>query len=129
MTSLSTSPQAALMLRRRPEVGLEARTTVTRPSRLGFAEHLRMRTVQRAGGARRFLHQPGEAAAEHLAHHAEIVARHEVLGLHVEGAVMRLHEAGRPRDDHRADRVRAHDVRVVVDLDSARHAFEAEGLA
>ena len=33
---------------------------------------------------------------------------------------MLLHEAARAGDDHRADGVRAHDVRVVVDLDAAR---------
>jgi hypothetical protein len=34
-----------LMLRWPPEAALEARKTVVRPSRLRFAEHLRMRTL------------------------------------------------------------------------------------
>ena len=42
---------------------------------------------------------------------------------------MRLHEARRAGDDHSADRVGAHDVRVVVDLDPTRRPVEPEGLA
>jgi hypothetical protein len=34
-----------LILRCRPQAGLEGRTTVVRPSRLSFAEHLRTRTL------------------------------------------------------------------------------------
>ena len=51
----------------------------------------------------------------------------EILALDVERAVMAFHEAFRPRDDHRADRVRPHDVGIVVDLDAAQRAFDAEG--
>ena len=67
-----------------------------------------------------------EAAAHHLAHHAVVVARRDVLGADVELAVVVLGEAFRPGDDHRADRVRAHDVAVVVDLDAARRLRQAE---
>ena len=69
---------------------------------------------------RRFRHQPLEPPRQHLAHHAEVVARREVLRVDVELAVLVLAEALRPRDDHRADRVGALDVAVVVDLDAAR---------
>ncbi len=71
--------------------------------------------------------ETGEAAAQHFAHHAEIVARRQILALDVEGPVMRLHEAVRPGDDHRADGVRAHDVGIVVDLDPPQRVFDAKG--
>src|SRR5262249_33565981 len=64
---------------------------------------------------------------QHLAHHAEVVARGETLGADVELAVLVLAEALRARDDHRADRVRALDVRVVVHLDAARGVRQSEG--
>ena len=57
---------------------------------------------------------------EHLAHHAEIVARREVGGADVEFAILVFPETLRPGDDHRADRIRALDVAVVVDLDAPR---------
>ena len=54
---------------------------------------------------------------EHLAHHREIVARRGLRPLDVELAILVLAEALGPGDDHRADRVGAHDVAVVIDLD------------
>ncbi len=66
------------------------------------------------------LEEPREAAAEDLAHHREIIAGGEVLGTDVELAVAVLHEAFRPGDDHRADRIGSLDVRVVEHLDAAR---------
>ena len=42
---------------------------------------------------------------------------------------MRLHEARGAGDDHAADRVRAGDVRIVVDLDPPGGTIEAEGLS
>ena len=39
---------------------------------------------------------------------------------------MRLHEAGRPGDDHRADRLRPHDVGIVVNLDPSQWALQTE---
>ena len=77
---------------------------------------------------RRLGQQPLEAALQHLAHHAEIVAGREVGRADVELAVLVLAEAFGPGDDHGADRVRALDVAVVVDLDAARRARQAEGL-
>jgi hypothetical protein len=74
------------------------------------------------------LQKAGEAPLHHLAHHAEIVARRDVRRADVELAVLVLHEPFRPGDDHRADRVGAHDVRVVVDLDAARRLFQTERL-
>ncbi len=41
---------------------------------------------------------------------------------------MLLHEAVRAGDDHRADRIRAHDVGIVVDLDPAGCFLQPEGL-
>jgi hypothetical protein len=40
-----------------------------------------------------------------------------------------FHESGGARDDHRADRLRAADVGIVVDLDTPRRRDETEGLA
>ena len=89
-----------------------------------------MASAGSAGGsaARRFGHQPLEAPLQHLAHHAEVVARRELRRADVELAILVLPEALRPGDDHRADRVRALDVAVVVDLDALRHARQAERL-
>ncbi len=42
---------------------------------------------------------------------------------------MRLHEARGPGDDHRADRIRAHDVRIVIDFDAPQRLFDAESAA
>ena len=62
----------------------------------------------------------------HLAHHPKIVAGGQVFGADVELSIVVLRKALRPRDDHRADRVRAHDVAVVVDLDAARRLRQSE---
>src|SRR5690606_11360289 len=45
----------------------------------------------------------------------------------VELAILVLHKAFRARDDHGANGVGTHDMRVVVDLDAARHAVEPKG--
>ena len=80
-----------------------------------------------AGSARgASVDQPLEPALQHLAHHAEVVAGRELGGADVELAILVLLEALRARDDHGADRVRALDVAVVVDLDAARHARQPE---
>ena len=72
-------------------------------------------------------HQPREAAGQHLAHHRVIVAGGEIGVSDVEGAVLVLDETVRPRDHHRADRVRPHDVGIVVDLDPADRVVDAKG--
>jgi hypothetical protein len=69
-----------------------------------------------------------EPPGQHLLHHPEIVAGREVLAPDVELAVLRFHETLGPGDDHRAHRVGALDVGVVVDLDPLRRAVEVEGL-
>jgi hypothetical protein len=64
-----------------------------------------------------------------LAHHAEIIAGREGRSiLDVELAVLVFHEPFRPGDDHAADRIGAHDVGVVVDLDPARRGVEVRML-
>ena len=73
-----------------------------------------------------FLFQPGKPPLEHLAHHREIVAGLGLRPLDVELAVVVLAEALRPRDDHRAGRVRAHDVAVVVNLDPLGYVGQLE---
>ncbi len=75
-----------------------------------------------------FLDGAGEAPGQHLAHHAEIVARRDLHGFDVEFAIGGFDEAFRPGDDHRADRVRALDVAVVVDLDAVGRRIEAEDI-
>ena len=78
--------------------------------------------------ARRLGEQPLEAALQDLAHHGEIVAGGQVGRADVEFAVLAFAKALRPGDDHGADRVRALDVAVVVNLDAARRARQAESL-
>ena len=78
--------------------------------------------------ARRLVDQPLEAAAQHLPHHAEVVAGREIGGADVELAILVLLKALRTGDDHGADRVAALDVAVVVDLDAPRHSRQREGL-
>ncbi len=75
-----------------------------------------------------FLRQPPEAPGQHLAHHPEVVAGGQIRPADVELAVLRLDEALGPRDHHRADRVRPHDVAVVIDLDPLGRPVEPEGL-
>ena len=72
------------------------------------------------------LDRAGEAAAHDLAHHPEVVVG--LRGLDVELAVLVLEEPLGPGDDHRADRVAALDVAVVVDLDPARLLGQLEEL-
>ena len=66
----------------------------------------------------------GEAALEHLAHHREIVVGRRAPD--VELAVLALAEPLRPGDDHRAQRVGALDMAVVVDLDALRRLGQLE---
>ncbi len=67
-----------------------------------------------------------ETAAQHLAHHGEIVVPGG--GADVELAILALLEAARAGDDHAADRFGALNVAVVVNLDAARGRGEAEHL-
>ena len=76
--------------------------------------------------ARRFRQQALEAAAEHFAHHGEVVAGGEIGRADVELAVLVLAEPVRPGDDHGADRVGALDVAVVIDLDPPRRLRQSE---
>src|SRR6185436_13024531 len=71
-----------------------------------------------AARSRRLAEQPFEAPRQHLAHHAEVVARRERLGADVELAVLVLAKTLGPRDDHGADRIAALNVAVIVDLDA-----------
>ena len=73
-------------------------------------------------------HQPLEAAGEHFAHHAVIVAGGDVLGPDVELAVLVLAESFLAGDDHGADGVGSLDMAVVVDLDAARHARQLKNV-
>ena len=108
-SSASTcAPQRAGPCRRRRAAG---------PARAGGRPSLRRR-------ARRAVRPPRsrrrEAASHHLAHHAVVVAGRHVRRADVELAVVVLGEAFRPGDDHGADGIGAHDVRIVVDLDPPR---------
>ena len=72
-----------------------------------------------------FLERPTEAARQHLAHHGKVVAC-GALGLDVELAVGILDEAVGAGHHHGADRSRALDVAVVVDLDALGGRVELE---
>src|SRR5918993_1878384 len=72
------------------------------------------------------LFEPGEAAFEHFAHHREVVARLRLRLLYVELAIAVLAETFGAGDDHRAGRVRAHDVAIVVNLDALGHGRKLE---
>src|SRR5690606_39996364 len=52
---------------------------------------------------------------------------HDALPIYVELPVLALHEPFRTGHDHCANGVRAHDMGVVVDFDTARHPFQPEG--
>src|SRR3546814_6820263 len=75
-----------------------------------------------------FLQRACEAALEHLAHHREIVAGLRLGALDVELAIGALDPALRPRDDHRAQRIGALDMAVVIYLDALRRLVEIEQL-
>ena len=75
-----------------------------------------------------FLDQAREAARQHLAHHAVVVAGRELGRFDVELAVLAFSKPSGPGHDHAADRVGALDVRVVVDLDPLGRRVQAEGL-
>ena len=69
-----------------------------------------------------------ETPRQHLAHHGVVVAGGQILALHVELAVLPFDEAFGSGDDHRADRVGAGDMAVVVDLDPLGRLVEIEQL-
>src|SRR5262249_43743833 len=76
--------------------------------------------------ARRLRDQPLEATLQHVAHHRKIIAGREVGRANIELAILILAEALGAGDDHGANRVRALDVAVVVDLDAARRSRQSE---
>src|SRR5260370_40061813 len=78
-------------------------------------------------GARLLIQKALEAPRQHFAHHAEIIARRDVRRFDVELAVLVLTQALRSRDDHGADRIRALDMTIVVDLNAARRPCPGEG--
>src|SRR5262249_51451097 len=63
------------------------------------------------------LGEPAEAPRQHLAHHGVVVAGAKVFTSHVELAVLSFDEAFGASNYHGADRVRARDMAVIVDLD------------
>ena len=75
-----------------------------------------------------FLQKAGEAAGQHLLHHAEVIACGDLVAPDVELAILALLETLGTGHDHRADRVDALDVAVVVDLDPAGRFGQVEGL-
>ncbi|PAV73415.1 hypothetical protein WR25_02400 [Diploscapter pachys] len=76
----------------------------------------------------RFLQLAGEAAAEDLAHHADVAVGRRLISLDVPLAILALAEPLRPRDDHRAHGVAALDVAVVVDFDPVGRVAQVEQL-
>ena len=71
-------------------------------------------------------HEPAKAARQHLAHHRIVVARRQIGALDVEGAVLVLDEALGAGDHHRPDRVRPHDVGIVVNFGAPDRMIDAE---
>ncbi len=69
-----------------------------------------------------------EAPRQHLAHHGVVVTRGKVFALHIELPVLAFDEAFRSGNDHGADRVRAGDVAVVVNLDALGRLVEIDEL-
>ena len=76
--------------------------------------------------ARGLGHEPREAPAQHLTHHAEIVARGEILGADIELSILVLGETLGACNDHHSDRLCTGDVAVVIDLDAPRRLREPE---
>ena len=70
--------------------------------------------------------QPGEAATQDFAHHGIVVTGREILAPDQKPPIARLGQALGSGDDERAERIRAHDVAVVVDLDAAWRFRQAE---
>jgi hypothetical protein len=70
--------------------------------------------------------QARQAATQHGLHHREIIVGGRVVALHVEAAIMVFLKAVRSRHDHRAQRVRALDMRVVIDLDALGDVLQFE---
>jgi hypothetical protein len=71
-----------------------------------------------------FFHLSGEATAEHLAHHAEIIVGRRLIPLDVELAVLTFAETLGPGDDHSAEGVGALNMAVVVDFDAVGRPFQ-----
>src|SRR5262249_56380905 len=63
---------------------------------------------------------------QHLSHHAVVVTRCEVYRPNIELAVLVLAKPLRPGDDHRAYRIAAADVAVVIDFDTTRFSRQRE---
>ncbi len=78
------------------------------------------RFLSPAIGPRSLIHEALKSSGQHFAHHAEIVTRRNVSRFDVELAVLILAQTLGARDDHGADRIRALDMTIVVDLDAAR---------
>ena len=74
------------------------------------------------------LHQAGKAAAQDFTHHAVIISGSEVIALDIELAVSVFLKPFRPGHDHRADRVRAHGMAVVIDFDAPGRTIQGEQL-
>ena len=77
---------------------------------------------------RRLGQEPLEPARQHFAHHAKVVAWGQVGGTNVEFAVLTFAKSFRSGDDHRAHRIRALDVAIVIDLNTTRHPRQAKGV-
>ena len=69
-------------------------------------------------------HRASEPADYHLAHHGEIVVGFS--GFDVPFAILPLQEAFRPGHHHRAQRMGALDMRVIVDFDTLWHFGQVE---
>ena len=72
--------------------------------------------------------QPREAARQHFAHHAIIIAGGDVGAFNVEGSVMGFHKAAGACDNHAANSMCAHNMRIVIDLDATQFAIYTKGL-
>ena len=76
---------------------------VETPADAGLVDRVPARSHHVAREQRGAEYQPAEAAVQHLAHHGVVVARHQVLGSHVELAVLPFDEPLRAGHDHRPD--------------------------
>ena len=74
-----------------------------------------------------FAGEPGKAAGQHFAHHAEVVARRDI-GLDVEGAIVLFRKALLASHHHRAHRIGARNVRVVIDFNAAGRFIETKAI-
>src|SRR5262249_1825089 len=119
------------LLRRRELTASSVDDDQVGPRRLSRAADINRHLVRRGHGynacadSRRgrarawgLLHETFEAAAEDLAHHAEIVARREIRRAYIEFAILVFLKSFGTGDDHRADRIRPLNVAVVVDFNA-----------